>query len=94
MISEGSFARDVRELQDDPGVVVSAGDVIDSRQLSAADSFMCPPTMWGPGKLVAVLYESAPSVLVYRPPAGDTQTVELRQCGSGDVLRSTVLPTP
>jgi hypothetical protein len=33
-------------------------------------------------------------VLVYKPPAGDTQVVDLVQCGSGVTLRSTTIPLP
>ena len=68
--------------------------MIDGPELSRSEAFMCPSAAWGPGKLVGVLYDSVPSVLIYRPRAGDTQTVELLHCGSGDVLRSTVLPAP
>ncbi len=44
------------------------------------------------GRGVAVEYDGAPAVLLLRPPAGDSQVVDLLQCGTGQVLRSLTLP--
>lgn len=63
-------------------------------ELTSDPLFVCPPTVWGPGRLVPVSYTGAPAVLVYRPATGDTQSVELLQCGTGAVLRSVVIPFP
>lgn len=52
----------------------------------------CAPTYWGDGTAVAVRYAGGPAVLVFRMPAGDTQVVELLQCGTGAQLRSATLP--
>ncbi len=52
----------------------------------------CAPAEWGPGLPVAVLYDGEPAVLAFRAPAGDSQVVDLLQCGTGGVLRSTTLP--
>ncbi len=54
--------------------------------------FACESADWGPGRAVATLLDGTPSVLVVRPVAGETQVVDLLQCGSGDVLRSVTLP--
>ena len=48
----------------------------------------------GPGVLVPVLYDGMEAVLAYRPPTDDAQVVDLLQCGTGDVLRTTTLPVP
>ena len=54
--------------------------------------FECGSTDLGSGTWVAVFYDRAPGVLVFRRSAGDTQVVELVQCGTGEILRSTTLP--
>lgn len=54
----------------------------------------CAPAEWGEGIPVAVLYDGEPAVLAFRAPAGDSQVVDLLQCGTGGVLRSTTLPRP
>jgi hypothetical protein len=56
--------------------------------------FSCSAADYGVGKLMAVRYNGMPAVLAYRPPAGDTQVVDLMQCGSGDLMRSTTIPLP
>ena len=56
--------------------------------------FYCGPAAYGAGKLVAVRYNGLPAVLAYRPAAGDTQAVQLLQCGSAEVIRSTTIPLP
>ena len=93
-ITSETFAADVRRLQDRPGLRsnVSDGVMID---LDRPDlGFDCGPAAYSAGKLVAVRYNGLPAVLAYRPAAGDTQTVELLQCGSADVIRSTTIPLP
>ncbi|WP_168929691.1 hypothetical protein [Nocardioides sp. GY 10127] len=51
----------------------------------------CAPADWGEGRLLAVEYEGDAAVLAFRPSTGDTQVVDLLQCGSADVLRSATL---
>lgn len=53
---------------------------------------MCEPAAWGPGDLYVVRYAGSPAVLAFRPPVGDTQVVDLLQCGTADLLRSVTLP--
>ncbi|MCW2842632.1 MAG: hypothetical protein JWN22_548 [Nocardioides sp.] len=54
----------------------------------------CPPAHWGAGTFVPVRYAGDPAVLVFRRADGDTQVVDLFQCGSVDVIRSITLPAP
>lgn len=61
----------------------------DSQTLKRLDG--CAPADWGDGTAVAVTYNGDPAVLVFRPPTGATQVVDLLQCGTGDVLRSTTV---
>ncbi len=84
-VSTRHFARDVARYRS-----LSRAEK-DSRYQSTSD-FVCEPADWGAGRLVPVLADGRPAVLVYRPPRGDSQVVDLLQCGSGDVLRSTTLP--
>ena len=96
-ITARSFATEVRRLQDRPGVrsYASDGVMMDGSQLTAPSAeFSCGAAEYGAGKLIAVRYNGRPAVLVYRPPAGETQIVDLLQCGSGDTIRSTTLPLP
>jgi hypothetical protein len=44
--------------------------------------------------VVAALYDRAPAVLVYHPPDGSTQVVDLVLCGSERPIRSVTLPAP
>ena len=96
-LSTDSFAADVRRLQDRPGVrsYASSDALMDGSDLAAQRmDFSCGPAAYGAGKLLAVRYNGLPAVLAYRPAAGDTQTVELLQCGSAEVVRSTTIPLP
>lgn len=54
----------------------------------------CPRTGWGAGRGVRIRYDGAPAVIVYRPPSGDTQVVDLFLCGSDEPSRSVTLPVP
>lgn len=46
----------------------------------------------GAGTPVSIRYDGSPAVLVYRPPRGDTQVVDLYLCGRDEVVRSITLP--
>jgi hypothetical protein len=95
-ITTNSFAADVRRLQDRAGVRTNAtSGYMDGDDLAARGmGFTCGGADFGSGKLIAVRYNGSPAVLAYRPASGETQTVDLLQCGSGDVLRSTTVPLP
>jgi len=61
--------------------------------ITQPEDFPCPPASWGTGVIVAVLYDEMPAMVAFRQPTGDSQVAEVLQCGTGDVLRSTTLPT-
>lgn len=56
--------------------------------------FVCDAAPYGEGQLIAVRYAGVPAVLAFRPPAGDTQVVDLLECGTAAILRSVTLPVP
>ncbi|MFB9315416.1 hypothetical protein [Nocardioides plantarum] len=70
------------------------GTAYTAADLTTEPLFVCPPTVLGVGRMVPVTFVGSPAVLAYRPPTGDTQVVELLQCGTGEVLRSVVVPAP
>lgn len=87
-----SFARDVRRYRTAGGVVSEGDAVVGDNQLAPRRArFSCGAASYGPGTLLAAYYNGRPAVLAYRPPGGDTQVVELLQCGSGQPIRSTTL---
>jgi hypothetical protein len=45
-------------------------------------------------EVVRATYEKAPAALVYHPPAGSTQIVDLFVCGSSQPVRTITLPMP
>ena len=95
-MTSGSFAEQVHRLQDRPGVrAYQSSGPMGGRDLAAKEmDFSCTAADYGVGKLMAVRYNGMPAVLAYRPPAGDTQVVDLMQCGSGDLMRSTTISLP
>jgi hypothetical protein len=48
----------------------------------------------GAGRAVPVRYDGEPGVLVFRPPAGDSQVVDLVLCGHSGTTRTITLPAP
>jgi hypothetical protein len=95
-MTSGSFAEQVHRLQGRPGVrAYASSGPMGGRDLAAKEmDFSCSAADYGVGKLMAVRYNGMPAVLAFRPPAGDTQVVDLMQCGSGDLMRSTTIPLP
>lgn len=91
-LSEDGFATQAVRLRNRAGVESSTAAVVPGEALSRAEGFVCDSAAWGEGRLLAALYDGVPAVLAYRPVAGETQTVDLLRCGTGEVLRSTVLP--
>lgn len=61
--------------------------------LTAPQDFRCAEASYGPGYLVGVRYDDQPAVVAFREPMGTTQEADVLSCGTGDVLRSTTLPT-
>ncbi len=70
----------------------SASTDYDRTLVAAPEGFMCDEADWGPGILVAVRYDGDPAIAAFREPVGDTQVVEVLQCGTGDALRSVTVP--
>lgn len=91
-LTTDGFAKQAAQLSDRPGVMSLVSSVVPGEALSRAESFVCATAKWGEGRLLAALYDGVPAVLAYRPVAGETQTVDLLRCGTGEILRSTVLP--
>lgn len=96
-ISEKAFVDDVTRLQQR---TVRAGGKPSARLGRLRDAPRpvlrawrdCAPAAWGEGILVAVLDRNEAAVLAFRSPTGDSQVVDLLQCGTGGVLRTTTLP--
>ncbi|KAA1415404.1 hypothetical protein F0U44_20635 [Nocardioides humilatus] len=61
--------------------------------IHAPVGFTCADAPWNRGVLVAVRYDGAPAYVKFRQPMGASQVVEVLQCGTAEVLRSTTLPT-
>ncbi|WP_370250134.1 hypothetical protein [Nocardioides sp.] len=92
-LTERRFARQVARLTAPVGVVSEDATPLDGAALSTDPEFVCDAAAWGPGLLVPVLYADRPAVLAFRAPTGDTQVVDLLQCGTGESLRSIVVAT-
>ncbi|MCM0620969.1 hypothetical protein [Nocardioides bruguierae] len=87
-VSEAAFADDARHLRS--RLRAGEGTAAAGAGLGA-DWQACTPADWGRGRLLAVEYDGRAAVLAYRPSEGETQVVDVLQCGSGDVLRSATL---
>lgn len=88
------LTRDLARIQ---GLVraVDADDTADFAQglVYAPKGFPCRLATTGRGVLVGVRYDGGPAFVRFLPPMGDSQVVEVVQCRTGDLLRSTTLPT-
>ncbi|KAA1426757.1 hypothetical protein [Nocardioides antri] len=54
--------------------------------------FTCDTAPVANAVVVGVRYDGAPAYVAFHSPMGDSQVVDVLQCGTGDVLRSTTLP--
>jgi len=61
---------------------------------SSAYSAVCGVGDLGRGRQVPVRYDGERAWLVFRPPQGETQVVDLYLCGRDEPTRSITLPTP
>ncbi|MDP3894100.1 hypothetical protein [Nocardioides sp.] len=93
------FADDVARINDarnaDSTGSTAEQDPLDGVELGAdlsRSAFICDPAPWGVGRLVGVRYAGTPAVLAFRPPAGESQVVDLLECGTAEILRSVTLP--
>lgn len=80
-----------------------AHDALAGRQLLQSKSYdaqhslrttPCAAVPTGAGQVLIATYQGARAALVYRPPSGNTQVVDLYLCRSSDVVRSATLPAP
>ena len=99
-VPQEGFPRAAARIQRRIGAPAAASSPQDGRSYSIERSSPrvrrawegCAPAEWGEGVAVAVLYEADPAVLVIRPADGESQVVDLLQCGTGETLRSVTLP--
>jgi hypothetical protein len=99
-LSGDRFAARVARLRDRPGfdrdldrnslAAAPHGEV----DLQAGRVGRCRTADLGRGHWLAVRYDGAPGLLVYRPVRGDTQVVDLFLCGHAAPTRSVTLPAP
>ena len=54
----------------------------------------CAGVPVGDGQALGVTYRGDPAALIYRPPADNSQVVDLYLCGRHEVVRSVTLPAP
>lgn len=66
-------------------------DRLSSDTRSSLRRVICDRAAWGVGRLQLVRYDGRAAVLAFRPQMGDSQVVDLLQCGTGEVLRSVTL---
>jgi hypothetical protein len=97
-VSKASFTADANQLRRaipddavDGQFVELSADQLPRGYVLRDRPFDCAPAPWGDGVLVPVFFDGVPAVLAYRPAAGDSQVVDLVQCGSGNILGSTTL---
>ncbi len=97
-VREDHFADDVARLRERRTSALTGANSAEAAPFEAdADetrSVICDPGSYGPGNLVVVRFAGMPAVLAFRPPAGDTQVVDLLACGTAARLRSVTLPAP
>ncbi len=70
----------------------SRNDAQASGPRSALVAETCRPGVWGGGRYLRVAVDGDAGWLVYRPPRGDTEVVDLFLCGEADPERSTTIP--
>jgi len=74
-------------------LAVDVGADYDQALVYAPQDFSCRLATTGRGILVGVRYDGGPAFVRFLAPMGDSQIVEVLQCRTGDLLRSTTLPT-
>lgn len=92
VVRSRQLSRDLARLQDvvlrDPNAAPYSRFLV-----RAPKGFACETAGWGRGILVGVRYDGDPAFVAFREPMGDAQVVDVLQCGTGDLLRTTTLPT-
>ncbi len=92
VVGSRHLTRDLARIQ---GKVLAAPEDADYTPgvVYAPQDFSCRIVRSGRGILVGVLYDGDPAFVRFLEPIGDSQVVDVLQCGTGDPLRSTTLPT-
>jgi hypothetical protein len=90
-ISSAHFGAGVRRVQARDSVDYQAGG---PGAMKGSRSAPCPVENVGEGTVVGVSYDGAPAYLVFRPPAGGAEVVDLYLCGTTSPAQSITLPTP
>lgn len=92
VVRSGHLSRDLTRIREQ--VLPDADAEVYSQFLvHAPTGFKCKTAAWGEGVAVAVRYDGDPAFVAYRDPIGDVQVVDVLQCGTAELLRSTTLPT-
>jgi len=91
-VRPGQLGTDLARLQ--AGVLTAPADPDYSAVVVySPQDFECQLPSRGRGVLVGVRYDGDPAFVRFLEPMGESQVVEVLQCGTGDLLRSTTLPT-
>jgi hypothetical protein len=97
-VRTASFTADANQLRRalpdqsaDGEFVQLAADQLPPGYVLGPRAFDCAAASWGHGVLVPVYVDGTPAVLAYRPVTGESQVVDLLQCGTGEKLRSATL---
>ena len=94
--TSGSDALDPEEQRSSPDAPPDGGSLVAGGDAQAYfyGATVCGPGPYGDGSLFLVTYRRHPAVLAVRPREGDSTVVDLLRCRSGEVLRSSTVPTP
>jgi hypothetical protein len=98
-VAESRFVADVNQLRRALPDISAEGEFValDTEQLPPGlavrdRSFTCSAAPWGTGALVPILFDGKPAVLAFRAATGDSQVVEVLQCGTATILHAATLP--
>ena len=94
-VAASRFRRDAIRLADQPAALTSGSAGSEPRSKSLFELVGCTRADdWGPGEEVAVLFEDAPALMIYRDPVGGLQQVDLYRCDSTQPALTTQIPAP
>ncbi len=94
-VAASRFRRDAIRLADQPAALTSGSTGSESRSKSLFELAGCARSDdWGPGEEVAVLFEDAPALMIYRDPVGGLQQVDLYRCDGTQPALTTQIPAP
>ena len=94
-VAASRFRRDAIRLAGADAALTSGSAGNESRTKSLFDLAGCTRADdWGPGEGVAVVFEDAPALMIYRDPIGGLQQVDLYRCDSIEPTLTTQIPAP